>query len=97
MSLREPLDAGVAKLPINLQEVLAKQPSNVDRRTGADLITRFMFPVSHRSLEAWPLPTRHVNGRAIVPTVALFEVAYAKLTAAPVIMGGRKISGRQVT
>jgi hypothetical protein len=90
MSLRETLNAGVANLPPNLLEVLADQPTNVDRRTGAALISRHLFPVSHRSLEAWSLPTRHVNGRAVVPTVTLFEVAYEKLSAAPVVMGGRR-------
>jgi hypothetical protein len=90
MSLREILHAGVANLPTNLQEVLAEQPPNVDRRTGADLITRHMFPVSHRSLEAWGLPTRNVNGRALVSTVTLFEVAFAKLGAAPLVMSGRR-------
>jgi hypothetical protein len=31
-------------------------------RTAADLLTRHLFPVSHRSLEAWPLLTQRVNG-----------------------------------
>lgn len=82
-------------LPPNLQELLAQQPPNIDRRKGADLITKHLFPVSHRSLEAWPLPTRHVNGRAVIPTAALLEVAYAKLAAAPVIMGGKRAPADQ--
>lgn len=90
MSFRESLNAGATNLPTKLLEVLAEQPPNVDRRTGADLITRHMFPVSHRSLEAWGLPTRHVNGRALVPTVTLFEVAFARLGAAPLVMSGRR-------
>ena len=73
-----------------LLDVVASQPANVDRRTGAELITRHLFPVSHRSLEAWPLPTRHVNGRAVIPTSKLFELAYAKLSAAPIVMAGRR-------
>jgi hypothetical protein len=83
--------AGAAKLPPEFQELLAQLPTNVDRRTGAALITQHLFPVSYRSLEAWPLPTRHVNGRAVMPTVKLFEIAFAKLNAAPVVMGGRRI------
>lgn len=89
MPLRETLNEA-ANLPPHLQEVLATAPANVDRRTGAELVTRFLFPVSHRSLEAWRLPTRHVNGKAIIPTAKLFELAYAKLAAAPVIMSGRR-------
>jgi hypothetical protein len=94
----EILLTAAATLPSVLQEVVAQHPPNVDRRTGAGLVTRHIFPVSHRSLEAWPLPTRHVNGKALIPTVVLFEVAYAKLTAAPVIMGGRRTrADRQAT
>jgi hypothetical protein len=90
MSSREWSRSQPADLPPDLLELLTQQPENVDRRTGADLVTRHFFPVSYRSLEAWPLPTRRVNGRAIVPTAKLFELAFAKLNAAPVIMGGRR-------
>jgi hypothetical protein len=89
MSLRETLTTGTTNLPQHLRDLLADLPANTDRRTGAGLVTRHLFPVSHRSLEVWPLPTRRVNGKAIVPTAALFEVAYAKLEAAPMILGGR--------
>jgi hypothetical protein len=82
----------IVNLPLDLKEIVADLPPNVDRRIGAALITKHMFPVSHRSLEAWPLPTRHVNGRAVVPTDVLFEVAYARFAAAPVVMGGRRAS-----
>ena len=41
-------------------------PKRVDRKTGAKLVTDRFFPVSHRSLEAWPLTWRHVNGKALV-------------------------------
>jgi hypothetical protein len=86
-----------AALPKELQELLAGLPPNVDRRTGAKLITDNMFPVSHRSLEAWHLPVRHVNGRAVVSTEVLFEMAHQKLSASPVIMSGRRPSDRQAT
>jgi hypothetical protein len=92
MSLRDTLNQGSVSLPSHLQAVLAEQPSNVDRRAGAELITRYLFPVSYRSLEAWQLPTRHVNGRAIVSTATLFKQAYARFAAAPVIVGGRRTS-----
>jgi|tagenome__1003787_1003787.scaffolds.fasta_scaffold19907905_2 hypothetical protein len=88
--LRKALNANTPLLPPHLQEILAIAPLNVDRRTGALLVTRHLFPVSHRSLEAWSLPTRRVNGRAIIPTAKLLEMAYAKLSAAPIVMGGRK-------
>jgi hypothetical protein len=90
MSFSDTSNTKRASLPPNIVAVLKQQPENVDRRTGAELVTRHFFPVSYRTIEAWPLPTRRVNGKAIVPTVRLFELAYAKLAAAPVVMGGRK-------
>jgi hypothetical protein len=98
--LRENLlaESELVVLPPDLQELVATLPPNVDRRTGAHLITAHLgFPVSHRTLEAWPLPTRRVNGHAIVPTAKLFEIAFAKLSAAPVIMGGRRSAVEQRT
>jgi hypothetical protein len=89
------LAVSVCRLPPALQDVIAQQPPNVDRRTGAQMITKHLFPVSHRSLEAWLLPTRHVNGRAVIPTEALFAVAYAKLVGAPIIMSGRRAAAEQ--
>jgi hypothetical protein len=62
----------------------------VDRRTAAELVTRLYFPVSPRTIEAWPLTTRRVNGKATVETAELFAFAEAKLEAAPPIKGGRR-------
>lgn len=79
-----------ALLPPDLVQLLADLPNNVDRRTGAALVTKHLFPVSHRTLEAWPLPTRNVNGKAILATSTLFEHAFTMLQAAPIIVGGRR-------
>ncbi len=76
-------------LPPYLAELLATLPVNTDRKTGADLITRYLFPISHRTLERWPLRWRHVNDRAITPTAELLREAYARLMAAPEVLGGR--------
>jgi hypothetical protein len=80
-------EAVVAALPD-----LSSLPRNVDRRAGAELVTRFFFPVSPRSLEVWPLVWRHVNGKAVVATADLFAVAEAKLSAAPPIRGGKRLT-----
>ncbi|MDA8249547.1 MAG: hypothetical protein M0Z28_10240 [Rhodospirillales bacterium] len=69
---------------------LADLPVRVDRRGGAAIVTRYFFPVSHRSLEAWPLPVRHVNGKATIATADLVALAREKLNAAPTLMGGRR-------
>lgn len=65
-------------------------PTRVDRRASAELVSRHFFPVSHRTIEAWPLVWRHVNGKAVVETAELFAFAQSKLDAAPPIRGGRR-------
>jgi hypothetical protein len=68
---------------------LATLPRRVNRRDGADLVTRLYFPVSHRTLEAWPLGWRHVGGYAVCETADLLAEAERRFNAAPVIRGGR--------
>jgi hypothetical protein len=82
-----------AELPPDLLAALSEAPVNIDRRGGAELVTRLLFLVSHRTLEAWPLPSRRVNGRAVFPTRELLRVAHAKLSAAPVSACGRDAGG----
>ena len=84
------LRALVNSLPKRLVDVLVTAPVYTPRPPGAALVTQHIAPVSDRTLEAWPLPWQRVNGKAITPTIVLFAVAYAKLAAAPVIMGGRR-------
>ena len=74
------------KPPLNV----AAPPPLVDRRTGAELVSHLVFPVSPRTLEGWPLVTRRVNGKALYDTVELLAYARAKVAAAPVVQGGRK-------
>ncbi|MBX6386923.1 MAG: hypothetical protein IRZ07_28755, partial [Microbispora sp.] len=66
------------RLPAAAIPDLRALPVRVDRRAGAELVTRFYFPVSHRTLEAWPLTWRRVNGKAVCETAELFAVAEAK-------------------
>lgn len=75
--------------PEAVEEDTPPLPIRVDRRTAAALVTRLYFPVSHRTVEAWPLTVRHVNGKATIATAELFAFAQAKLDAAPPIKGGR--------
>lgn len=69
---------------------LAALPKRVDRRAGAEILTRHFFPVSPRTIEAWPLMVRRVNGRALYETADLVAFARAKVTEAPAIRGGRR-------
>ena len=68
--------------PVLSKPDFAEVPRRVDRKTGAELVTRHLFPVAPRSLEAWPLTWLHVNGKAVCETSELFSVAQAKLDAA---------------
>lgn len=74
---------------------LSALPVNVDRRTGAELVTRYLFPVSHRTLERWPLKGRVVNGRLVFATAELFAHARALMEAAPPIRGGKRAADLQ--
>jgi hypothetical protein len=65
-------------------------PRYSDRRAGAEIVSRYFFPTSYRTLEEAPLLWRRVNGRAICETVELLAWAQAKLDAAPPIRGGRR-------
>jgi len=65
-------------------------PVRVDRRMAAALVTLHFFPVSPRTVEAWPLTIRRVNGKATIETAELFQFAQTRLDAAPPIKGGRR-------
>jgi hypothetical protein len=65
-------------------------PAYVDKRAAAAIVTQRFFPVSHRSLERWPLRFRVVNRRAVVATAELLAVAKARFDAAPEVMRGEK-------
>ena len=72
---------------------LTALPKRMDRQAGAALVTHYFFPVSPRTIEAWPLVARRVNGRALYETAELLAFAKAKFDAAPAIRGGRRTSG----
>ena len=76
--------------PDNAGRDIPDLPARVDRRTAAELVTERYFRVSPRSLEAWPLAWRHVNGKAHCDVPELFAAAQAKLDAAPPVRGGRR-------
>jgi hypothetical protein len=68
---------------------LSTLPTRVPRDVAADLLRKFFFEVSPRSLERWPLGWRRLNGKAHCETAELFAVAEQLLAEAPVIRGGR--------
>lgn len=63
-------------------------PIRVDRKLGAKIVTRLYFPISHRTLERWPLIWRRVNGRALVETEELLTEAQRRIDEAPALKSG---------
>lgn len=62
-------------------------PARLDRRMAAQIITRHFFPVSHRTLETWPIRWRLVNGRALAETEEVLAFAAKKLADAVSLRG----------
>lgn len=67
--------------------VTEKLPVRVGRRVAAEIVTDLFFPVSHRTLERWPLKWRRVNGRSLVETSVLLAEAQRRVDEAPEVMG----------
>lgn len=62
-------------------------PARLDRRMAAKIITRHFFPVSHRTLETWPIHWRLVNGKALAETEEILAFAAQKLANAVSLRG----------
>jgi hypothetical protein len=77
------------ELPDYILSELPNLPHHGDRKTLAPIITKLVFPVSHRSLEVWPLRWRFVNGHALAETYEALAHAWRKFNSATVIMRGR--------
>lgn len=68
----------------------AALPPRIWRRDAPPVLYALLgFPVSPRTLESWPVPTRLVNGKATFDTAELLAFARSKMGEAPVIKGGR--------
>jgi hypothetical protein len=79
----------LAPLPPHLEALLSSLPVNSNKRGAAAIISKEVFPVSYRTLEAWPIPTKIVNGQSVAATRDWLALAWAKYEAAPSVMGGR--------
>lgn len=83
--------AAVAIYADEIKEIdVARLPPRVNRRAAAKIVSHLFFPVSPRSIEAWPLAVRRINNHALIETKELLAVAQAKLDAAPVIRTGQR-------
>ena len=68
--------------------ILGDLPARLDRRAGAALISRHLFPISPRTLERWPVTWRRINGKALADTSELLAEAQRRVDTAPAIRGG---------
>lgn len=65
-------------------------PPRVTRRDAATLLYRELgFPVSPRTLEAWPVSIVRIGGKATLDTAELLAHARGIIARAPVQRGGR--------
>ena len=63
-------------------------PKYADRKTLAKIISFECFPVSHRTIQTWPLTVRRPNRAAVFKVAEAMEYAKAKLECAPCYVQG---------
>jgi|ERR1700722_15543774 hypothetical protein len=71
------------------ERVWRELPAFPDRRTAGNVWSRHVHPWSRRTLEALPLPTRQLNGRACFERRAFLEYGFRRIVDAPSVRGGR--------
>jgi hypothetical protein len=95
MNVRPP-DWLPADLVPLFEQVMSELPAYPDKRTAADVCRRRVHPISHRTLERAPIPTRLLNGRACFSAREFTEYIFRRLLDSPAVRGGRRSgSGRQ--
>jgi hypothetical protein len=57
-------------------------PTYADRATAAAIITHHFFPISHRTIEKWPLTVRRPNKTCVYRVEELLTLAERKLAEA---------------
>jgi len=68
-----------------IARLLVELPARVPRRAAAEIVTKNAFKTSHRTLERWPLPVRHLNGQAHHETRDVLVEAFSRVAAAPLL------------
>ena len=79
----------VSKLATSSNLLLAPPRKWNDRKSLAKLISELYFPISHRTLEKWPLEWKLVNGRALGDTHEALAHAEKMLSGAVQIRGNK--------
>ena len=63
-------------------------PKYADRKTLAAIITHYCFPISHRTLQTWPLTARRPNRAVVYEVAEAIQLAEAKLERSPCYIQG---------
>jgi hypothetical protein len=66
------------ELPQELLEVVDAMPAKIDRKDGAALVTKLVYPTSPKTVKSRPLPWECPNGRAIAPPATYLAYALIK-------------------
>jgi hypothetical protein len=83
-------------LPAELLELIRTLPPLLTRKDASPVLEKYIgIKSSPRSLEAWNIRGQIICGKFMASTVEWFEVAYENVSAAPLIMSGRRPVGRQ--
>jgi hypothetical protein len=72
------------------EQVMRKLPAFPDRQTAASVWSDNVHEMSHRTLEAAPLPTRILNGRACFTAREFVEWGFRRVLESPAVRGGRR-------
>ena len=78
------------KINANIDTVERTLPVRLDRRLAAKIVSERFFPISHRTLERWPLAWRRLNGRALVDTHELLAEAQRRVEDSAATRGGAR-------
>lgn len=68
-----------------IERLLLDLPVRVPRKRAAEIVSKHVFETSHRTMERWPIPVRHLNGQAHFETRDVLMEAFRRLHAAPVL------------
>jgi hypothetical protein len=72
------------------EQVMSELSAFPDRRKFAAVWADKVNTISYRTIEAWPLATRRLNGRCCYDRREIVEYGFRRLLEPPVVMAGRR-------
>jgi hypothetical protein len=74
------------------EQVMSELPALPDRRKFAAVWGDRVNTISYRTIEAWPLATRRLNGRCCYDRREIVEYGFRRLLEPAVVMGGQRVT-----